>query len=153
MRIDPDLIEAAAIESSPVTDNASSKLDLQAWISALAESEKNAALLEMLQEDNPLFRMELLRRFHTDISHGLGGQPQARTLRTVEALLSAAQGITAERQRRAAARRAAEEARKNKRRLQHGPNILNSLKAVSQRYGSGLVTSSKPPSHGSTTWP
>jgi hypothetical protein len=147
MRIDPDLIEAAAIESSPVTDNASSKLDLQAWISALAESEKNAALLEMLQEDNPLFRMELLRRFHTDISHGLGGQPQARTLRTVEALLSAAQGITAERQRRAAARRAAEEARKKQEeaaaRAKHFEQLKGREPALWQRVGD-LVQTSKP---------
>jgi hypothetical protein len=147
MRIDPDLIEAAAIESSPLTDNASSKGDLQAWISALAESEKNAALLEMLQGDNPLFRMELLRRFHTDISHGQGVQPQARRLRTVEALLSAAQGITAERQRRAAERRVAEEARKKQEaaaaRAKHLERLQGRELAVWQRVGD-LVQTSKP---------
>ena len=147
MRIDPDLIEAAAIESRPLPDKASSKEDLQAWISALSESEKNRALLEMLQGDNPLFRMELLRRFHTDISHRQGLQPPARTLRTVEALLSAGQRISAERQRRAAERRAAEEARKKQEeaaaRAKHLEQLQGREPSLWQRVGD-LVQTSKP---------
>jgi len=147
MRIDPDLIEAAAIESSPLTENASSKGDLQAWISALSESEKNAVLLEILQEDNPLFRKELLRRFHTDIAHGQEVKTQVRTLRTVEALLSATQGITAERQRTATERRVAEEARKKQEeaaaRAKHLERLQGRELALWHRVGD-LVKTSKP---------
>ena len=128
-------------------DNVSLKKDLQAWISALSESEKIAALLEIMERDNPLFRMELLRRFHTNTRHGQRIQPQARTRRTVSALLSAAQAIAAGSQKRAAARRVAEEDRKKREEAEARAKHLKQLKGrepmLWQRV-SDLVQTSKP---------
>jgi hypothetical protein len=112
VRIDPDLIEAAAAGSDDLEVAVPSKEDLQSWVSALSESEKNAALLKMLEQEDPLFRMELLKRFRNDISHQQAIQPRTRKRRTVEELLSAAQSITAKKQRKEDERRAAEEARR-----------------------------------------
>jgi len=90
------------MESRDLMANVPSKENLQAWISALSESEKNAVLLKMLEQDDPLFRTELLKRSRTDTSHQQGIQPQAEKRRTVEELLSVAKKITAEKQRKEA---------------------------------------------------
>jgi hypothetical protein len=147
VRIDPDLIEAAAAESGDLEANVSSKEDLQAWISALSEPEKNIALLKMLGQEDPMFRMELLKRFHADISHQQGTRPRAGKRRTVGELLAAAQSITAEKQKRETERRAAEEARRKQEqataRAKHLKQLEGRETELWQRVGE-LVQTSKP---------
>ncbi len=147
VRIDPDLIEAAAFESGDLEVAVRSKEDLQSWVSALSESEKNAALLKMLEQEDPLFRLELLKRFRTDISHQQGIQPRTTKRRTVEELLSAGQNITAEKQRKEDERRAAEEARRTQEqeaaRAKHLKQLEGRESELWQRVGE-LVQTSKP---------
>jgi hypothetical protein len=114
MRIDPDLIEAAAVESGELEVNDPSREDLQVWISSLSDSEKDAALLKLLEQGDPLVRLELLKRFRVDISHQQGTELKEKKLRTVAELLAAAENITAKKERKEAERRAAEEARQKK---------------------------------------
>ncbi len=147
IRIDPDLIEAAAVESGDLEANVSSKEGLRSWISALSEPEKNIALLKMLGQEGPLFCMELLKRFHADISHQQGTQPRAGKRRTVGELLATAQSITAEEQKRETERRAAEEARRKQEqaaaRAKHLKQIEGRETELWQRVGE-LVQTSKP---------
>ena len=146
MRIDLDLIEAAAVESSDPEISAPSKQGLQAWISTLSDSDKNATLRRLLEQDDALFRLELLKRLQSDISHRHEMQTPAGKRRTVEELLSAARNITTEKQRKEAERRAADEARKKQRRRPRVPSISNSSKAASQSCGCKSTTSCKHPS-------
>lgn len=147
MRIDPDLIEAAAVESRDLEVAVPSKADLQAWVCALSESEKNATLLKMLEQEDPLFRLELLKRFRSDIGHQQGVKPQARKPRTVEELLAAAQGIATQKERKETERRAAEEARQKKEqaaaRAKHLKQLEGREPELWQRV-SDLVQTSKP---------
>ncbi len=146
VRIDPDLIEAAAVESVDLEVNVPSRENLQAWICTLSESEKDAALLKILEQDDPLFRTELLKRFQASTSHRQGTQPPGKR-RTVEELLSAAQDIAAERERKETKRRLAEEARRKQEqeaaRAKHLKQLEGRESELWQRV-SELVQTSKP---------
>ncbi len=49
MRIDPDLIEAAALESSKLEASDTPREDLQSWLSQLSESEKGTATQKLIR--------------------------------------------------------------------------------------------------------
>jgi antitoxin component of MazEF toxin-antitoxin module len=147
MRIDLDLVEAAAVASGEPPVNDPSKEDLQAWIFTLSESERDAALLKLLEQGDSLVRLELLKRFRVDVSHQQGIKPQEKKCRTVAELLAAAENITAEKERREAERHAAEEARQKKEqaaaRARHLKQLEGRESELWQRAGD-LVQTSKP---------
>ena len=112
LRIDDELIEAAAEASADLEAAGPSQEDLAAWIAAMPVAKKNALLLEAATGDNPHFRVELLRSFKQDRLPSAGPSEQAvPPRRTVSELLSAAESRAAQRKRRDAERKAAEKAK------------------------------------------
>lgn len=94
LRIDRDLVEAAATASPPhlpaIDDDA-----LRRWVSALPESEKSELLLRLVGGGDPHLRAELLRRFHESRA---SAEPATRA-RTVGELLEAAKARAEARRR------------------------------------------------------
>ncbi len=118
LRLDPDLLDAAAATSQPLTAKEPSAAELRRWVAALPVADKDEALLRVLRGDAGLLRSELLRRFH-----GVAEESPAGEGRTAGDLLAAAEERwaareqqkreqeAAERQRRAEAAAAAREQR------------------------------------------
>lgn len=107
LRLDRDLLAAAAEGSAVPEASAPSAAALTRWVKALPESEKNTILVRLLRDDDAHLRPELLHRFH-----GRSSDHGARGGRTVGELLAAAEARWAERQRLARQREAAERARR-----------------------------------------
>jgi hypothetical protein len=85
LRLDPDLLAAAAEASDSLTVTAPSDAVLGGWVKALPEAEKDELLLRVLRGDGALLGSEMLRRFHgTKPDQPTGGG------RTVGELLAAA---------------------------------------------------------------
>jgi hypothetical protein len=93
LRLDADLLAAAAEASEPLTVATPSVAALKRWVQALATKDKDELLLRVLQGEGAVLRSELLRDFH--------GGTADRTVdgnRTVGELLEAAESVWAKRQ-------------------------------------------------------
>lgn len=108
LRLDPDLLAAAAETSPPLNAKALSASALSRWVKQLPDAEKEEALVRLLRGEEVQVRAELLRRFHGPAAPGAGGG------RTAGELLAAAEARWAERQRIAAERQAAERNRQER---------------------------------------
>src|SRR2546427_490844 len=64
VRLEGELIEAAAERSRNLSAAIPSRAKLAAWIAAMPEVEKNALLLGMAEDNDPRSRIDLLRRFN-----------------------------------------------------------------------------------------
>jgi hypothetical protein len=108
LRLDQDLLAAAAEASGKLAAQAPSEADLAQWVKGLPEADKDAILMRLLGGDEAYLRTELLRRFHGEPGSpaGAGGD------RTVGQLLAAAEEQSAQRRRLAEQRAAAERARR-----------------------------------------
>lgn len=95
LEIDPDLVAVAAEASAPLTDRQPSSAALQAWVSAIPQSGKDALLMRVLQGETQV-QAELLRRFRAETTPAAAPSPPGRTARQ---LLVAAQDRTVERKR------------------------------------------------------
>ncbi len=120
LRIDPDLIRAAAERSASARPDADPAA-LRGWIAALPAAEAAELLVRVAGGEAVTVRAELLRRFHQ--AQGEDGAEQAEP-RTVAELLDAAERVAAERVRaerkeaeRERARRERAEAAARERRL------------------------------------
>jgi len=109
LRLDADLLSAAAEASRPLTVKAPSVPALKRWVGRLPEADKDEALVRVLRGDVALLRSELLSRFH-----GVAGESPAASGRTAGDLLAAAEQRWAGRQQRVRDREAAEERRREK---------------------------------------
>jgi hypothetical protein len=107
LRVDPDLLTAAAEASRPPQAKAPSAAVLGRWVRALPEADKDELLLRVLRGDGALLRPELLRRFH-----GKAGEPVAGAGRTAGQLLTAAEKHRTRRQQRIREHDAAERQRR-----------------------------------------
>lgn len=107
LRLDEDLLETAAQASAPLTTKAPSKAALTKWVKHLPAADKDEAIVRLLSGDGTHLRAELLRRYGggTTIESVGGG-------RTVGELLAGAETRWKARQRQAAERKAAEQARR-----------------------------------------
>ncbi len=108
LRIDEDLIHAAAVASTSLKEASLSRDEVRAWVAGLAPAEKDNLLTRLIVDEDLTLATELLHRFlkrHEDASPS-SKAPAAR--RTVGELLRAAQARTEER-RQAQARKRAEE--------------------------------------------
>jgi hypothetical protein len=107
LRLDRDLLAAAAEASEPLTLKAPSAAVLGRWVKKLPAAEKDELLLRVLHGDGPLLRSEMLRRFHGPAAEqpGEGG-------RTVGELLAAGEKVWARRQEATGKREAAKQRRK-----------------------------------------
>lgn len=90
LRLDDDLIGAAAEASASPSPASPSSEQLSNWLEGLPESRKNAMLLELAERDNPHFRAELLRCFEESHATSSGEKSVPDTpRRTVAELLAA----------------------------------------------------------------
>ncbi|MFN8636570.1 MAG: hypothetical protein U0893_22200 [Chloroflexota bacterium] len=93
LEIDEDLVAVAAEASASLTERKPSTAAMQAWVSAIPSSGKDALLLRALQGDTRV-QAELLRRFRAETAPAAAPSSPRRTVRQ---LLQAAQARTAER--------------------------------------------------------
>ena len=109
LRLDDDLLAVAAQTSPPLEHVADDPRELAAWVTRLPVAEKNRLLRRVVQSDAARVRMELLRRFRGDAATSTVPVPARRT---VADLLDDTARRRADRERRLAARRAEDEARR-----------------------------------------
>ncbi|MEU4694916.1 hypothetical protein [Actinoplanes sp. NPDC023714] len=107
LRLDPDLLNAAAAASQPLTEKEPSAAALRLWVKALPMADKDEMLVRVLRGDAGLLRSELLRRFH-----GATEESSAVEGRTAGGLLAAAEERCAARQQQEREREAAERKRR-----------------------------------------
>ena len=107
LRLDPDLLAAAAASSEPLTVKAPSAAVLRRWVKALPAADKDELLLRVLRGDGALLRSEMLRRFY-----GNNADQPADGPRTVGELLTAAETVWTRRQEATRKREAAERRRR-----------------------------------------
>ncbi|WP_262380292.1 hypothetical protein [Nonomuraea sp. PA05] len=122
LRLDDDLLAAAAEASAPVQPVQHDQKALAAWIGALSAKRKDALPLRVIEEDGAKVRWELLREF----GGGITGQ-EVETGRTVAELLDAAAARRHSREQQEAARRAEEQARREQEKRQARELRLNRL--------------------------
>ncbi|KAB8188583.1 hypothetical protein FH608_043225 [Nonomuraea phyllanthi] len=122
LRLDDDLLAAAAEASPPAQPVQHNRTALTAWIGALPAKRKDALLLRVIEEDGAKVRWELLREF----GGGITGQA-VETGRTVAELLDAAATRRHIREQQEAARRAGEQAQREQERRQARELRLNRL--------------------------
>lgn len=108
LRLDDDLLASAAQTSPPLEETADDPEDLAAWVTRLPVTEKDKLLARVVQGEAARVRMELMRRFRADTAPTI----PVPVRRTVADLLDTAARRRADRQRRLAAQRADEEARR-----------------------------------------
>jgi hypothetical protein len=107
LRLDPDLLAAAAEASPALQPKTASAAALSHWVTALPESEKDEMLVRLLRGDDAHLRAELLCRFHgTAEDHLTSGG------RTARDLLAAAEARWSQRQQEVRQREAAERKRR-----------------------------------------
>ncbi|MET8867213.1 hypothetical protein ABZW11_30075 [Nonomuraea sp. NPDC004580] len=122
LRLDDDLLAAAAEASPPAQPVQRDQKALTTWISALPAERKDALLLRVIEEDGAKVRWELLREF--------GGETTSRTVetgRTVAELLDAAATRRHAREQQKAARRAEQQAQREQQQRQARELRLNQL--------------------------
>ena len=107
LRVDEHLLAVAAVASRPLDDGAAER-DLATWVAGLPVAEKNRVLESVAQGEGDRMRMELLRGFHA--ASGSSATSPAR--RTLGELRDAADVQRADRERKLAARRAEDKARR-----------------------------------------
>ncbi|MFI6991818.1 hypothetical protein ACI2LC_09130 [Nonomuraea wenchangensis] len=122
LRLDHDLLAAAAEASLPAQPVQHDKKALAAWIGTLPAKRKDALLLRVMEEDGAKVRWELLREFGGETT----GQ-EVETERTVAELLDAATARRHVREQQEAARRAEEQAHQEQERRQARELRLNRL--------------------------
>ena len=126
--IDGELIEAAAERSHNLSTPSPSRAKLAAWIAAMPEAEKNALLLGMAEDSDSRSRIDLLRRFNQyrvpplPRAEGEDSQP-----RTVSQIMAVAQAHAAQRIRREAERKAAEQEKQERARTAARVKYLDKL--------------------------
>lgn len=127
LRLDDELIEAAAAASSGKVAEGPSRGDLARWVASLPAATKDDALVRLLAEEEDMaLRSELLVRFREEA--GPRGKPEAAmTRRTVAQLLAARNALIAERQRKAGEKRAAEQAQREREKAEARARRLDQL--------------------------
>ncbi len=106
LRLDQDLLAAAAEASAACSVKAPSAAVLARWVKSLPEADKDAIIVRLLRGDDVHLRTELLRRYH-----GRSVGEPATGGRTAGELLAGAETRWTTRQRLAEERKAAERAR------------------------------------------
>lgn len=123
LRLDDDLIAIAAQASPPLNETADDPDDLAARVACLPVTEKDRLLARVVQGDAARVRMELLQGFRDDATPII----PVPARRTVADLLDNAARRRADNERRLAAQRAKDEARREQVRLQAREQRLDNL--------------------------
>ncbi len=102
LRIDPDLIKAAAAGSSPAASGEPTPTQLRTWVVGLPARDKDAILTDLITGGDSHLRSQLLRRYRD--AHPTDASTQT-VARTAGELLATAAEVRAERERRDADQR------------------------------------------------
>lgn len=114
LRLDPDLLQAAAAASAPLASSASTPADVRRWVAGLPAADKDAALTRLLVENDGVVVHELLQRMRRDHERNREPAVPAAKRRTVAELLRDAEIAALERRRVTAAKAAREEKRRER---------------------------------------
>ncbi len=114
LRIDADLLQAAAAASPQMADSELNPADVRDWLAGLAVAEKDDLLARLIVEDGGGLGAELAQRFRSVRTAEQGAGKAATSKRTVAELLRGAERAAAERRRVAAKKAAREEARRER---------------------------------------
>lgn len=114
LRIDEDLLYAAAQASAAVGETQLSRDDVRAWVAGRPVAEKDDVLARLIADEDLTLVAELLQRFRKDHEDAGQDSKASAARRTVSELLQAAQTRTEER-RQAKARKREEEAARRER--------------------------------------
>jgi hypothetical protein len=125
LRLDRDLLAIAAQTSPPIEEFADDPSDLAAWVTRLPVAEKDRLLARVVQGEAVRVRMELLGRYRGDTAPTI----LVPTRRTVAGLLDDAARLRTDRERRLAAQRAEDEARREQARALARERRLDELAA------------------------
>ena len=112
MRVDRDLLEAAAAGSAAEAEESLPAADVERWVAAMPEAEKTALLVRLIGGEEPHLRAELIRRYRS--ARPTSPSAAAAGRRTVGELLEAAEQRAEERRRLEAEHAAREQARKER---------------------------------------
>jgi hypothetical protein len=88
LRLDPDLLDAAAEASVTRTAKGRSAAALTRWVKSLPEADKNAVIVRLLRGDGAHLHAELLRRYD-----GRSSGEATKGRRTVGELLANAEAL------------------------------------------------------------
>jgi hypothetical protein len=113
LRIDDDLLAAAAAGSVGEAPAAPSRADLARWVKSLPAAEKDAYLVRFVAEEGDVsLRAELSRRFREAVASAAGKPAPAARRRTVAELLAARDAMGEARSRRQVEKAAEDRARR-----------------------------------------
>ncbi|MFI9642538.1 hypothetical protein ACIG87_21175 [Micromonospora sp. NPDC051925] len=132
LRIDTDLLDAAAEASPPLTRSEPTPAELRRWLRGLPTGKKDELLLRVMHDGDIPVRAELRRQFRAAHPAGAPTDDPADT-RTAGQLRKAAGARWTERQRVAQQQRAAEQAREERARQAARERRLTELAAAPER--------------------
>jgi hypothetical protein len=135
LRIDPDLIAAAAERSNEEPATGLLEKDIARWVTSLPAEDKDTILTNLLASDDPHVVAELRQRALREI-HGTDKPDSANrksARRTVGQLVARAEEITQERKKKEAERRAREKVRRERERAEKRKKLLESLVGEEER--------------------
>ncbi|MBI2435232.1 MAG: hypothetical protein HYV26_20435 [Candidatus Hydrogenedentes bacterium] len=146
LRLDEDLIAAAAEASAPQSATALSRAEMERWAAALSVEEREGVVVTLLLGENPHLSEELkqraMRELHGEASSGDHARRSAR--RTVGQLLARAQTIAAKRQKKEAEARAREKAKLEReqaeKREKHLVSLIGSEESLWLRISEMILT-------------
>ncbi|WP_432956516.1 hypothetical protein [Micromonospora haikouensis] len=144
LRIDPDLIAAAAAGSSPAASGEPTAAQLRTWVVGLPAQDKDAILTDLITGGDSHLRSRLLRRYRD--AHRTDA-PTPAAARTAGELLATAAELRAERERRGAEQRERDRIRRERSaaaaRQRHLDTLAVDQPAAWQRVD-GLIATKKP---------
>ncbi|MDG4803240.1 hypothetical protein [Micromonospora sp. WMMD980] len=111
LRIDPDLIAAAAVGSAPAASGEPTAAQLRTWVLGLPARDKDAILTDLITSGDSHLRNRLLRRYRA--AHRTDN-PAPTAARTAGQLLATAAELRAQRDRRDAEERERERVRRER---------------------------------------
>ncbi len=128
LRVDDELIEAAAASSSGEPPAEPSRAELARWVKGLPTVDKDAYLTRFLAEEGDLpLRAELSKRFReATVPKGARPEPNSQR-RTVAQLLAARDALVKEKNRKAAEQAARERARREREQAEARAKYLDDL--------------------------
>ncbi len=116
IRVDPDLVEAAAAASAEGVPSSPSAEELTAWVAQLPRKETDRLLVRLMRNEGPPLAGQLLQRFREDQARRRGSkvsdESAAPPRRKAGELLEARDRLAAEKEHQAAQRAEKEQARK-----------------------------------------
>jgi hypothetical protein len=131
LRVDPDLIEAAAATSGEAAPTGPAAGDTAAWVAQLPGSEKDSLLVRVMQGEAGAVAGDLLRRFRQEQAGKLAragrGRAAGPARRTVGDLLAARKVMADENARKAAEKKAKELAKREREQAEARARKLDTL--------------------------